>query len=195
MPCRSVHPTPDERTGALAGDRLIPEPLDSLTHAITIHRPARDVWPWLAQMGAGSRAGWYSYDRLDNGGRASATRIVPELQRVAVGDLFPAAPGRVDGFHVLEVEPNRHLVLGWRLRPEREPLMTWAFVLGELDDHATRLVVRARASRAYPFYGMPRWIGRRLIPLVHFVMERRQLVGLADRAESMPLAAASGRAA
>ena len=31
-------------------------------------------------MGAGSRAGWYSYDLLDNGRRPSATRLVPELQ-------------------------------------------------------------------------------------------------------------------
>ena len=48
------------------GDNLIAEPLVSLTHAITIDRPARNVWPWLSQMGAGSRAGWYSYDVLDN---------------------------------------------------------------------------------------------------------------------------------
>ena len=31
-----------------------------------------EVWPWLVQMGAGSRAGWYSYDFLDNGRRPSA---------------------------------------------------------------------------------------------------------------------------
>lgn len=35
------------------------------------------------------RAGWYSYDGLDNGGVQCAARIVPELQRVQVGDIFP----------------------------------------------------------------------------------------------------------
>ena len=38
-------------------------------------RPA-EVYPWLAQMGFG-KAGWYSYDWLDNLGRKSATEIVP----------------------------------------------------------------------------------------------------------------------
>jgi hypothetical protein len=45
----------------LPGDDLIQEPIGTLSHAITIRQPARDVWPWLAQMGAGSRAGWYSW--------------------------------------------------------------------------------------------------------------------------------------
>ncbi|HZA37184.1 MAG TPA: hypothetical protein VE505_19775, partial [Vicinamibacterales bacterium] len=36
-----------ERTCVLPGDELIPEPIGTLTHAITIRRPAREVWPWL----------------------------------------------------------------------------------------------------------------------------------------------------
>jgi hypothetical protein len=100
---RSVRATRRERTRPLPGDELIPIPVGSLTHAITIDRPAREVWPWLAQMGAGSRAGWYSYDFLDNGRRPSATRIVSDLQSIAVGALFPAVPGATDGFHVLWV--------------------------------------------------------------------------------------------
>ena len=59
-----------------------------------IAAPPERVWPWRVQMGAG-RAGWYSYDRIDNGGRPSADRIVPELQRLAVGDVMPAVPGAV----------------------------------------------------------------------------------------------------
>jgi len=35
--------------------------LAKINHAITIRRSPHDVWPWLAQMGAG-RAGWYGYD-------------------------------------------------------------------------------------------------------------------------------------
>ena len=58
---RSVRASHLERTCVLPGDELIPEPTGTLTHAITIRRPAREVWPWLAQMGAGNRAEWYSY--------------------------------------------------------------------------------------------------------------------------------------
>ncbi len=46
------------------------------TRAVTIGAPPSEIWPWLVQIGYG-RAGWYSYDRIDNDGRPSATRIVP----------------------------------------------------------------------------------------------------------------------
>jgi hypothetical protein len=53
-------------------------------------------------MGAGSRAGWYSYDRIDSGGRRSNERIARDLQSIAVGTVFPALPGVTDGFAVVE---------------------------------------------------------------------------------------------
>jgi hypothetical protein len=80
---RSVRATNGERSHPLAGDRLIDESAATLTHAITIGAAPADVWPWLVQMGAGARAGWYSYDRLDNGGERSAERIVAGLQTTA----------------------------------------------------------------------------------------------------------------
>ena len=89
---RSVRATPEERTHALPGDELIKEPIGSLDHAITIRRARQEVWPWLAQMGAGSREGWSSYDFLDNGRRPSAERIIPELQKLAVGMIFRRCP-------------------------------------------------------------------------------------------------------
>ena len=56
----------------------------------------------------------YSYDMLDNGGRHSAEKILHGLQHPSVGDVFPALPGRRDGFVLLEAEPGHWLVLGWR---------------------------------------------------------------------------------
>src|SRR5919108_4204972 len=97
---RSVRATREEKAHPLPGDELIPDAIGSLTHAVTIRSGPHEVWPWLVQMGAGTRAGWYSYDVLDNGGRPSATRIVPELQGVTAGMLFPAVPGVADGFTV-----------------------------------------------------------------------------------------------
>ncbi|HET9017587.1 MAG TPA: hypothetical protein VFN57_18445, partial [Thermomicrobiaceae bacterium] len=66
--CRA---TDDERRRPLPGDALVPDPMGVITHAITINAPSEDVWPWLVQLGAG-RAGWYAWDRIDNGGVASA---------------------------------------------------------------------------------------------------------------------------
>jgi hypothetical protein len=96
----------------LPGDELIQNAIASWTHAVTIARPRDEVWPWLVQMGAGSRSGWYSYDFIDNGRRPSANVIVPDLQAVSAGTLFPAMPGATDGFHVLEVARDHDLVLG-----------------------------------------------------------------------------------
>jgi membrane protease YdiL (CAAX protease family) len=110
---RSVRATREEQTRALPGDDRIPDAIDTLTHGVTIRRPPRDVWPWIVQMGAGSRAGWYSYDWLDNGRQPSVTRIVPELQHPAVGTIFPALPGVTDGFVLMAIEPERVLMLGF----------------------------------------------------------------------------------
>jgi hypothetical protein len=182
---RSVCATPVEQMCILPGDELIANPIGAFTHAISIRCRRGRVWAWVAQMGAGTRGGWYSYDVLDNRGQPSATRIVPELQHIDIGTLFPALPGVTGGFHVLHVEPKRNLVLGWRPAPDAPPLVTWAFVLRDADDGNTRLIVRARGGPGYSFYGLPVWIGMPAVRLVHFVMERKQLLGIAARAESL----------
>lgn len=182
MSFRSVAATADERVRQLPGDDLIAESVGQLTYAITIQRPRSEVWPWLVQMGAGTRAGWYSYDRLDNGGRPSTRRIVPALQHIVVGTLFPALPGRTDGFFVLQFTPGFHLVIGWR-SPGDTLITTWAFVLEDAGNDSTRLVVRSRASARYPFFGLPSLVGLPLIRAVHFLMQRKQLLGIARRVE------------
>jgi hypothetical protein len=181
----SVHATPDERRRPLPGDELIPAAIGSLTHAVTIARPPADVWPWLAQMGAG-RAGWYSYDRLDNGGRPSAWRIEPALQAPARGDVFPALPGRRDGFKLVAQDPGRSLVLSWPTPDGGGHAVTWSFVLDPLDASRTRLLVRARGGAGYRFHGLPEWLSLAVVRPVHFVMERKQLIGIARRAEREP---------
>jgi uncharacterized protein YndB with AHSA1/START domain len=44
----------------MPADSVVPAPMGTVTHALTIDAPPQRVWPWLAQMGAG-RAGWYSF--------------------------------------------------------------------------------------------------------------------------------------
>ncbi len=173
--------TPREHLLALPGDEMIRHAAGSLTHAITVHCNRRELWPWIVQMGA-DRAGWYSYDVLDNGGRHSAERILHGLQNPSVGAVFPALPGRRDGFVLLENEPAHWLVLGWPT-PDGELVVTWAFMLHEIDDNTTRLIVRARASDDYRFQGLPKQLGLLLAKIVHFVMERKQLLEIARRAE------------
>ena len=182
---RSVRATREEKTRALPGDERIPKAIDTLTHGVTIRRPPRDVWPWLVQMGAGTRAGWYSYDWLDNGGQPSATRVVPELQHPVVGSIFPALPGATDGFTLLAIEPERVVMLGW-LAQDGTTEVTWTFVLHEVAPDVTRLVVRARGGPGYRFRGLPLVLTRLVVRVVHFIMQRKQLLGIARRVEAAP---------
>jgi len=190
---RSVRASRREHQKPLPGDSVIAQPIASLTHAITIEGGRHDVWPWLAQMGAGSRAGWYSYDRLDNGRRRSAAEIRPELQHIARGSLFPALPGATDGFVVVDFEPSRFLVIGWPVRAGVY-LTTWTFVLEELTPRRTRLITRARAADGYPFFGMPPRIGAPIVRAVHYVMQRKQLLNIAKRVEHCGVRARAGSA-
>jgi len=177
-----VRATQREEASTLPGDDLIPQPLGSVNHGITIHRSAHDVWPWLVQMGAG-RAGWYTYDSIDNGGQRSAVRILPAYQNIGVGSVLPALPGVSDVFLVVRCEPERSLVLSWRL-PSGEYQTTWAFVLEQPKPHQTRLIVRGRVAPGYRPYGLPEWVAMPTARLAHFIMQRKQLLEIARRVET-----------
>ncbi|MFM8437473.1 MAG: hypothetical protein ACKOAX_03270, partial [Candidatus Kapaibacterium sp.] len=97
--------TSEEHASSVVGDDLCPNARIVATRCITIAAPPGDVFPWLRQMGFG-RAGWYSYDWIDNLGRKSATNIDPALQTLTAGDIFPGGPA---DFEAVVVEPPRSL--------------------------------------------------------------------------------------
>ena len=175
--------TSDESHGPLAGDELIATSDLIATRAITIRASADKVWPWIAQLGQG-RGGFYSYDFLENLVGCdihSADRIVPEWQDVAVGDevrLYPEGP-----LQVVSVEPGRSLVLRGGVPMGKTPPrgdFTWAFVVQEQPEGTTRLLVRER-------YGYTRgWAALvvKLASAMSFVMTRKMLRGIKDRAEA-----------
>ncbi|SRR6266700_5646174 len=132
--------TADELARSMPGDDLVHRPKFNATRAITVSARPEEVWPWLVQIGFG-RAGWYSYDLLDNLGRRSVEQIVPELQHSEPGDLVPIGPGKSSGMWVKEVEPNRWM-LWWNNQKEQT---TWAWGHFPLPNAATRLVTRVRA--------------------------------------------------
>jgi hypothetical protein len=132
-----------------------------------------------------NRAGWYAYDFIDNGGHASAERVLPEYQEIRAGSVFPALPSAKDVFIVAECEPERSLVLSWRL-PDGRYQTTWVFVLDQPRAGQTRLIVRGRVASGYRPYGLPEWFALRVGRAAHFIMERKQLLGIARRAESAP---------
>ena len=178
----SVRATADERTRPLPGDERIPDAIDTITHAVTIDGTPHEVWPWLVQMGAGTRAGWYSYDWLDNGRQPSADHVIAELQHPAVGTTFPAGPGVNEGFVLDALEPDRWLTLRFPDKNGR-PNVTWTFVLEEIAAGRTRLIVRVRGGQGYRVFGLPPFLTKIVIRIIHFVMQRKQLLNLLERVE------------
>lgn len=119
------------------GDELFGH-AEVVTRAITIDARASDVWPWIVQMGWG-RGGWYSVDLIENLGRSSANRILPEYQELAVGDEVPSSPR--SAFTVHDIEAERFLVLTYE---GKSGGASWLFWLEPIDDNSTRLVERIR---------------------------------------------------
>ena len=183
--------TEEEVRAALPGDELVPTPVLRSTRAVRIEAPPTAVWPWLVQIGQG-RGGLYSYDALENFVGCdlhSADAILAAHQRLAPGDLVRLGPPGYPCFEVASVDPGRSLVLvGADPRTERAPATpieadaagaTWQWVLHGTDGGAaTRLVSRQR--NAHPAGRRMMW---RIVEPIGFVMERRMLLGIRDRAE------------
>jgi hypothetical protein len=166
--------TDDEVSGPMPGDDLLDKASFVATRAISIAAPPESVWPWLVQVGFG-RAGFYSYDLLDNLGHPSADRVLPEYQTPSVGDLAAPMSASADdrtAFRVASIEEPRALV--WS-----KPDSTWAWRLTSDGTGGTRLVTRLKARYDWgPF--LP--VTVLLMEVGDFPMMRRMLLGVAERA-------------
>jgi len=174
--------TAAECAATMSGDSLISEPHFAPTRAITIAVSPLAVWPWIVQMGYG-RAGWYSYDRLDNVGRRSATVILPRYQHPKIGDEVPMTGRAKDetAFRVRSATPGVELL--WA-----KPDATWVWLLRPTADGGTRLVTRVRAR----YTGPAAPLSMVLMEIGDFPMMRKCLVGIKLRAEAAPMAATVG---
>jgi len=101
--------TDEEVARGMPGDEVVARPVFNATRAVTVNARPEEIWPWLVQIGFG-RAGWYSYDILDNLGRHSSEEILPEHQHLEPGDLIPLGPGEASGLYVKEARPNKSMV-------------------------------------------------------------------------------------
>ena len=179
------------------GADLVPGGRRGATMAVTIDAPPSAVWPWLVQMGC-DRAGWYSWDRLDNAGVASSERIVDDWQKIAVGDHLLSTPDGHTWFEVAALEPERFLALRAAFdlrgrpfdpagpRPEHFTDTAWCFALEPLPGARTRVVVSGYAAAE------PRLLQAVIAAVVweptHWIMQTRQFANLKRRAEREPVA-------
>ena len=179
--------TDEEVRRRYPGDDVIPGGTRSATMAVTIDAAPEQVWPWLVQMGT-DRAGWYSWDRLDNWGRRSAARIHPEWQTIALGDRLSSVPDGSIWWEVAVLEPQIYLRLRTSLDLRCRPFhptgpwpryftdSLWGFLLEEAPGRRTRLVVSG-------FWCLqPRWLQPIMsvlfLELQHWIMQTRQFSNL-----------------
>lgn len=156
---------------ALPGDELMPAGGTETLRAVTIDAPPEAVWPWLAQIGQ-DRGGFYSYEWLENLAGCemrNAEQIHPEWQHREPGEMVLLHPAA--GLDVTVFEPGRALALrGWG-----------SFVVEPAGPRRSRLIARGRRRPGIfaAAYGA-------LLEIPHFLMERRMLLGIKERAEREP---------
>lgn len=185
--------TDGEVNASMPGDDEVKNPILSATRAVTINAPPESVWPWIVQIGY-HRAGWYAYDLFDNDDIPSAESVLPEFQHLEIGQVIGE-----EGNAVHEIEPERHLLLGFS-----HPKVEWVFKQGiwpkfgsetlclqlkPIDGgQRTRLIYRVRL--ATPPLAVPLVLG--FFEQADFVASRKMLTGIKRRAETH-LAAARQR--
>jgi hypothetical protein len=163
---------------SMPGDNLLPFIIS--TRSITINAPASEVWDWLIQLGA-DRGGFYSYwfieQPLGYNFRAQK-RIEPEFKDMKVGRIVRASLDQSESaveynFPVISVERGKYFVL-----------KNWGcFLLNEIDAGHTRLIVRTHRER---LSGLVDYLDNIFMMPLHYIMERRMLIGIKARAEAGP---------
>jgi hypothetical protein len=173
--------TAEEIGRRLPGDEVVSKPTFNATRAITIQATPEQIWPWLLQVGV-TRAGWYSYDLLDNLGRPSARDIIPALQARAEGDIVPISPDGRQGLKILSLDLPRSML--WGTLPDT----SWLWLMEPRPDGTTRLITRIRMRY--------RWLSPSiafslLVEFADIWMIRRMLLNLRERAESLSVTGSS----
>jgi len=154
--------TDAEVAETLPGDEWVKEPQQSATRAITIDAPAELVNQLVRQQGY-KRAGWHGwdwfYDMTGSGGFVDghfSTRVVPELQNIAVGDKV-FINSMVSYFVEIDDKPGVFALYSGgnaanaNLRAAQSTEATsastsWVWVARPLGPNQTRLLLRIRGD-------------------------------------------------
>jgi hypothetical protein len=131
-------------------------------HFVEIKGTPQKIWPWLAQMGNG-RAGWYSYDWLDNLGKKSFEYIDAELIKISINQKLPFAV-------ISEIETDRKLTYQFG------SVASMTYAIEDLGGNQTRIWCRMRLNK-------PGIVFRVLLKFGHLIMLRKQFAEIKKRVE------------
>ena len=158
----------------MIGDEELNDPEFNTTRTVEIKAPPEEVWPWLVQMGY-KKGGFYNFDMLDNAGKPSADRIIPEYQDLKVGDLI------LPLLKVIEIKPKKSMLWKFLKGAGGWENATWCWGLYETENHNTRLVSRLRQK-----YKSNSFIGSLMYgfqEITEIFMMRTCLLGIKRRVE------------
>jgi hypothetical protein len=179
-PCLTWGATGAEAQQSLPGDDLIPAPDLLSTRAVTVDAPPSAIWPWLMQMGSG-KGGVYTYDWIENVlglNMHSVDRVLPEFQDRKVGDVEQLGKSG-PRLRVEVLDAERTMVLY-----SEDGNWVWTFCLLPLGPDQTRLVSRNRIIT--PGASAVRRVFQTLVMEPgSLIMERKMLLGIKQRAESL----------
>ena len=166
--------TKEELLLELPSDNNVHRPNFNATRGITIHSTPELVWRWIIQIGS-KRAGWYSIDWMDNAGIKSSDKIMPEFQKIEVGQFIPFTPDQKNGMWVKEFKENEYIL--W---VDKEAKATWLWYFYHIDETRSRLVTRLRTE--YNWKGI--WIIYYLLyDMGDIIMMSKCMKGIKERAE------------
>lgn len=166
--------TEAEAQRPMPGDGIVQRPDFDATRAITVNAHPDEIWPWLLQIGY-RRAGWYSYDLIDNLGIPSADKVMAEMQYMAQGQRVFLSPDGRQSLRTIQVEP------GLILWSADDSSMTWCWGLYPVDGGHTRLITRVRVR--YVWSTPSQFLFNFLFDVGDIVMMRKCLLGIKHRAE------------
>jgi len=160
---------------AMPGDEIVDRPTFNASRAVSINAIAENIYPWIIQMGV-TRAGWYSYDLLDNLAKRSAVVILPEYQNIKIGDIVPLSPDGKQGMLVKDFKKNE-----WMLWWDNKGDSTWVWGIYPEGESRFRLITRVRVK--YRIFSAA-ILFNLLIEFFDIWMMRKCMLGIKKRAEN-----------
>lgn len=166
--------TKEEQALELPGDNNVQRPDFNATRGITINSTPELIWSWIIQIGS-KRAGWYSIDWLDNAGIKSSEKILPEFQKIEVGQFIPFTPDQKNGMWVNDFKEHEYIL--W---VDKEGRATWLWYLYRVDEKQTRLLTRLRTKYVWKGFWIIYYL---LYDFGDIVMMSKCMKGIKKRAE------------
>ena len=191
------------------GKNLIKDTMLELYYDIEIQAEPGEIWPWIQQVGY-HRGGWYIdtwWDEFEQKYfwpnivpkeargiyKPASNVILPEYQNLEKGDIVPDGPPGSAYYEVMEVEPNRLLLLYatshfkyvaprfvYKTKYAPSGAFCWAFIIQSIENKQSRLISWWQAE-GYPKLGF--LIYKPFMSLMDKAHQKEILKGIKKRVE------------